>query len=216
VKRHGAGRDRQLTALDGVSLRFDPGERVAVLGRSGSGKSTLLSILGLLDAPTTGSYLIGGRDVSSLRARELDALRGSVFAFVRQRFGLLDHLTVRENIEAAAIHRGEPRRLRRSRSLRALAQVGLAGRAHHRPGELSGGEQQRVAVARALAGRPAVLLADEPTGSLDEETGGEVMRQLHRLAAERLCTLVVVTHDPLVAGEFDRTVVLDRGRVRAR
>lgn len=213
-KRMSAGRDRQLTVLDGVSVRIEPGEQVAVLGRSGSGKSTLLSVLGLLDSLTTGTYRIDDRDVSALPAHELDALRGSTFGFVYQRFCLLNHLSALENIEAGALHRGEGRRTRRTRALSALKQVGLADRAGHRPTQLSGGEQQRVGIARALAGRPAVLLADEPTGALDEDTGTMVMRQLHQLATEHGTTLVVVTHDPVVAREFTRTVVLEHGRVR--
>lgn len=214
TKRLSAVQNRPLTILDGISVDIQPGEQVAVLGRSGSGKSTLLSVLGLLDHLTAGTYHIDGHDVSALTARELDALRGSTFGFVYQRFCLLNHLSALENIEAGALHRGEDRRTRRARARTALEQVGLADRAAHRPPHLSGGEQQRVAIARALAGRPAVLLADEPTGALDEDTGTMVMRQLHQLASEYGTTLVVVTHDPLVAEEFTRTIVLDRGQVQ--
>lgn len=213
-KQLSTSRDRRLTVLDGISLRIEPGEQIAVLGRSGSGKSTLLSLLGLLDTPTTGTYRVDDHDVSALPARELDALRGTTFGFVYQRFCLLAHLTALENVEAGGLHRGERRRTRRTRAQAALDQVGLADRADHRPTQLSGGEQQRVAIARALAGRPSVLLADEPTGALDEDTGVMVMRQLHELATEHTTTLVVVTHDPVVAREFSRTVVLDHGQVR--
>jgi predicted ABC-type transport system involved in lysophospholipase L1 biosynthesis ATPase subunit len=213
-KRVSLTRDTGLDIVSGVTLDIDTGERVAVLGRSGSGKSTLLSILGLLDAPTTGTYRIGGQDVSDMPAGQVDRLRGHTFGFVYQRFCLMHHLSAVENVEAGGIHRGEGRRARRARALAALEQVGLADRMTHRPGRLSGGEQQRVAIARALAGRPAVLLADEPTGALDEDTGAMVMARMHELVAEEGTTLVVVTHDPVVAAAFDRTVVLDHGKVR--
>lgn len=202
-----AARDRQLTILEEVSVDIEPGEQVAVLGRSGSGRSTLLSILGLLGSPTTGMYRIDGHDVSALPARELDALRGSTFGLVYQRFRLLTHLSALENSEAGALHRCEGRRTRRTRAFTTLEQVGLVDRATRHPAPLSGGEQQHVPVARALAGTPAVLLADEPTGALDEDTG--TMKQLRQSATEYGTTLVVVTHDPVVAGELKRTIVLD-------
>lgn len=205
-------RGHHLSVLDGVNLDASAGDSIAILGRSGSGKSTLLSILGLLDSPTSGKYLIDGVDTGGLRSRKLDYLRGRAFGFIFQRFCLMSHLTALENVEAAGIHRGERRSIRRARALEVLDQVGLANRAGHRPGQMSGGEQQRVAIARALAGRPAVLLADEPTGSLDEVTGTTVIGQLHELSAQSQVILLVVTHDPLVAQTCERTVHLDQGK----
>ncbi|MGH4029429.1 ABC transporter ATP-binding protein [Actinomycetota bacterium Odt1-20B] len=208
-------RGTPMPVLRDVNLKIDTGERVAVLGRSGSGKSTLLSLLGLLDTPSSGTYRLDGQDVHALPPRRLDQLRGHAFGFVFQRFCLMDHLTAQENVEAAALHRGEARRKRSRRARKALERVGLADRVTHRPGQLSGGEQQRVALARALAGEPSVLLADEPTGALDEDTGAMVMKQLHDLVSERNLTLIVVTHDPVIAADFSRTIVLDHGQVTA-
>jgi putative ABC transport system ATP-binding protein len=205
-----------LTVLDRVNLEVQRGESLAVLGRSGSGKSTLLSILGLLDEPTTGRYLIEGRDTATLGSAPRARLRGTVFGFVYQRFCLMNHLTAAENVEAAGVHRGEPRRTRRARAADLLDQVGLADRRNHRPGQLSGGEQQRVAIARALAWRPTVLLADEPTGSLDEDTGAVVLALLRRLGTEHGATLIVVTHDPVVAEACSHTVQLAHGQVVTR
>lgn len=207
------GRGRELTVLDGVNLQVEEGESVAILGRSGSGKSTLLAVLGLLEPPTAGSYLVDGIDTREFPAARLARLRANSFGFVFQSFCLMSHLTALENVEAATIHQGKRRAARRKRATDLLEQVGMAERRHHRPPQLSGGEQQRVAIARALSGRPSVILADEPTGSLDQGTGTMVIAQLHRLVKEHQVVLVVVTHDPVVADGCHRTVVLDRGRV---
>ncbi len=200
-----------LSLLDGVNVTIARGEKLAVLGRSGSGKSTLLSILGLLAAQTAGRYLYEGRDIGGMRAGQRDVLRARTFGFVFQRFCLMSHLTAVENVEVALLHQGVKRR--RTKALRVLDEVGLAQRAGHRPAQLSGGEQQRVALARALVVEPAVILADEPTGSLDEETCAAMMSLLHRLTRERGTSLVVVTHDPVLVESFDRTIVLERGRL---
>ncbi len=201
-----------MAILDDVSLCVGSGERVGILGRSGSGKSTLLSILGLLETPSSGSYAIDGEDVNGLPARQQDRRRAHTFGFVFQRFCLLDQLTALENVEASLMHSGVRRGARRDRARRALRDVGLADRADHRPGQLSGGEQQRVALARALAPDPAVLLADEPTGALDEDTGAAVMAVMHDLVEARGAALVVVTHDPFIVDGFDRTLHLEHGR----
>jgi putative ABC transport system ATP-binding protein len=187
------------------------GRKGGILGRSGSGKSTLLSILGLLATQTAGSYLFDGQDVARLGTRRRDGVRARTFGFIFQRFCLMPHLTAAENVEVALLHQGI--RHRRGKALRALADVGLAERAGHRPAQLSGGEQQRVALARALVIEPAVILADEPTGSLDEETGASMMALLHALTAQRGTSMVVVTHDPIIVGSFHRTVVLEKGRL---
>ena len=200
-----------LSLLDGVDFTVGAGEKVAVLGRSGSGKSTLLSILGMLAEQSAGRYLFDGQDISALSARRRDLLRARTFGFVFQRFCLMPHLTAVENVEVALLHQGM--KPRRGKALRALDEVGLAQRSAHRPAQLSGGEQQRVALARALVVEPAVILADEPTGSLDEETGKAMMSLLHKLTAARGTSMVVVTHDPVLVASFDRTIVLENGRL---
>jgi putative ABC transport system ATP-binding protein len=200
-----------LSLLDGIDLTLRGGEKLAVLGRSGSGKSTLLSILGLLAEQSAGRYLFEGRDIARLRAGRRDALRARTFGFIFQRFCLLPHLNAVENVEVALLHQGVKRR--RDKALHALAEVGLEDRTVHRPAQLSGGEQQRVALARALVVEPAVILADEPTGSLDEETGHTMMALVHRLTAQRGTSLVVVTHDPVIVASFDRTIALEKGRL---
>lgn len=207
-----AARGEALTVLDGIDLSIGDGESVAVVGRSGSGKSTLLAVLGMLDRATEGSYLIGGRDVGSLRGRARDTLRAQTFGFVFQRFCLLSHLTAVENVEVALAHRGV-RRHRSVQAQQALASVGLRDRLHHRPSQLSGGEQQRVALARALSTQPAVVLADEPTGSLDEATATAVMSLMRDVVAAAGSSLVVVTHDVQVARTVGRTIHLRAGQV---
>jgi putative ABC transport system ATP-binding protein len=202
-----------LVVLADASLAIKATESIAIQGRSGSGKSTLLAVLGLLDSPTSGTYTIDGIDVLRLRARERDRLRARTFSFVFQKFCLLSHLSAQENVEAALVVRMLSRAQRRARSREALEAVGLGSRIGHRPQQLSGGEQQRVALARALVSDPAVILADEPTGSLDERTGHEVMAQLRSAAAAGGKSLVVVTHDSELARTFDRRLSIDGGRV---
>jgi putative ABC transport system ATP-binding protein len=200
-----------LSLLDSVDFRVNAREKVAILGRSGSGKSTLLSILGMLAQQSAGQYLFDGLDVGRLKTRQRDVLRARTFGFIFQRFCLLPHLTAVENVEVGLLHQGVKHR--RDKALRALDEVGLGERRDHRPAQLSGGEQQRVAVARALVISPEVVLADEPTGSLDEETGRAVMALLHKLTAERGTSMVVVTHDPIIVQSFDRTVMIEKGRL---
>ena len=202
--------------LRGVSLAVEAGETVAITGKSGAGKSTLLHILGGLDRPTSGRVLFGGRDMYAAGERERSALRASQIGFVFQAYHLLPELTVRENVllpalglRGAFLHGGKLR----SRAMELLGMVGLSERAGHRPNELSGGEQQRVALARALMNEPKLLLADEPTGNLDSQTGEEVLRLLFGLVAERGLTLLMVTHNDDVAARCSRTSVLRDGVV---
>ena len=202
---------RTLTVLDGIDLAIGAGELVAVLGPSGSGKSTLLGLLAGLDRPTAGSVLLEGRALEGLGEDELALLRRGRVGFVFQSFQLLGNLTARENVLVPLELTGFPGA--RARADEALAEVGLAERAHHYPAQLSGGEQQRVALARAFAGEPGVLFADEPTGNLDAETGARILALIERLRERRGTTLVLVTHDPEVAGKADRRVHLRAGRV---
>jgi putative ABC transport system ATP-binding protein len=190
------GQQEPRTILDGVDLTVHAGESVAIVGRSGSGKSTLLSLIGLFDRPDAGTYVLAGSDISRLPERRAAKLRSSHFGFVFQRFFLLKHLTAAQNVAMALVN-GQgwlPRRERRRRVLEALDQVGIGHLAKSRPTRLSGGEQQRVAIARALVRSPRVLLADEPTGALDAETGALVIDALSAATA-RGCGLILVTHD---------------------
>jgi len=201
-----------VTALAGVDVTIRPGERVAVLGPSGSGKSTLLHVLGTLERPTSGTVMVAGRDVSSLSDAELSAVRGHRLGFVFQQFYLLDHLDAVGNVTLGLLYRGGGARQRRLAALGALERVGLGHRLGHRPPELSGGERQRVAIARAVAGRPAVILADEPTGNLDTATGAGIIALLHELACDGTA-LVVVTHDPGIAAVMDRRLEMRDGAI---
>jgi putative ABC transport system ATP-binding protein len=204
-----------VAALRGVSLAVERGEYVAIMGPSGSGKSTLMHILGCLDTPSGGTYVLDGTDVSTLRRRELARVRNEKVGFVFQTFNLMPRLTVEENVALPLQYRGgfsRRERLRRARTL--LERLGLAHRLGHRPDQLSGGERQRVAVARALVGEPAILLVDEPTGNLDSTSGAEVLRtfrDVHGLGN----TIVLVTHDPHVADEADRLIQIADGVVAA-
>jgi putative ABC transport system ATP-binding protein len=203
-----------LPILTGVDLDVAPGEHVSIVGRSGSGKSTLLNLLGLLDVPTGGSYLLDGEPTDRLSARRRSRLRGEVFGFVFQQFNLLPRRTAAENVAAPLLYaRGRDYLHRRRTAREMLDRVGLGGRADQVPERLSGGEQQRVAIARALVRAPRVVLADEPTGALDVETGAQVMALLAQATAENGAALVTITHDLSVAALAGRRFRLDRGRL---
>jgi len=201
-----------VVALDGVPLTVAAGEFVAIMGPSGSGKSTLMNLLGLLDRPTAGTYRFDGREVQTLSDGQLAALRRERIGFVFQSFNLFPRKSGLDNVALPLTYAGVSREDRRTRAAAMLDRVGLAARAHHRPRELSGGEQQRVAVARALINEPAVILADEPTGNLDSRTGEEILALLQALNA-RGVTLLVVTHDERVAHHAGRIIRLADGRL---
>jgi len=199
-------------ALSGIHLQIQKGEYVAIAGPSGCGKSTLLSILGLLDSPTEGTYILNGQSVAQLNFGDRARIRNREVGFIFQSFNLIGDLTVFENVELPLTYRGMAASERRQRVDEALQKVGMAHRMKHYPAQLSGGQQQRVAVARALAGKPSILLADEPTGNLDSKNGEAVMellRELHREGA----TICMVTHDPRFARHADRAVHLFDGRI---
>ena len=201
-----------VTALGDVSIRVDAGDYVAITGPSGCGKSTLLHILGCVDQPTGGSLIFEGRDVGALPESERSRIRLTRIGFVFQRFFLLPMLTAWENIELPQAEAGASKAARHARTAELLDYVGLAGRRDHRPSQLSGGEMQRVAIARALANRPALLLADEPTGELDEDTGLQIAALFDRVHADGTA-IVVVTHNPAVAARAGRHLAMKSGRV---
>ena len=205
--------ETEVRALDGVSLNIGKGEMVAIMGPSGSGKSTLMAILGCLDVPTSGTYLLDGQPVNQLGDNQLAEIRSHKIGFVFQQFNLLSRTTALDNVLLPLTYNGLHGRARRERAEEALRQVGLAERMRHRPNELSGGQQQRVAIARALVNRPAIILADEPTGALDSKTGAEIIglfQQLHRDLGQ---TVIYVTHDPFIARHTERVIRLADGRV---
>jgi putative ABC transport system ATP-binding protein len=213
TKVYGTG-EATVHALRGVSLTVDRGDYLAIMGASGSGKSTLMHILGALDVPTTGRYLLDGVDVSSLVDRQLALARNRLIGFVFQAFNLIPRTTALANVELPLAYAGVPARVRRRRALDALDAVGLADRARHEPTQLSGGQQQRVAVARALVTEPALLLADEPTGNLDTHASADVLDLFDRLnAAGR--TVVLITHEPDVAARAQRLIRLVDGQIVA-
>ena len=204
--------DVPLRALDGVSLRVDDGEFIAVMGSSGSGKSTLMNIIGCLDRPTAGTYVLAGRHVSGMSRSELAKIRNGVLGFVFQQFNLLARTTALENVELPLEYAGIGSRIRRRRATDALGRVGLANRLAHHPNQLSGGQQQRVAIARAIVNAPRVILADEPTGALDSRTSVDVMAIFQGLWRSGI-TVVLVTHEADVAAFASRVVVMRDGRI---
>jgi putative ABC transport system ATP-binding protein len=216
-KYYGMG-DIQVKALDGVDIEIQAGEFVAIMGQSGSGKSTLMNIIGCLDRPTDGRYILEGMDVSQMNKVQLAAVRNQRIGFVFQSFNLLARTSALRNVmlplvykratNGGALSQGE----RQGQAMAALEAVGLADRAHHEPMELSGGQRQRVAIARALVNDPSLILADEPTGNLDTETGEEIMVLLHQLHA-RGRTIVMVTHERYIARQTERTILLRDGKI---
>jgi putative ABC transport system ATP-binding protein len=211
-KIYGSGQAR-VAALNGIDLRIDAGDFVAVMGPSGSGKSTCMNILGCLDTPTSGSYRFDGVEVAGLSRDQRARLRRNYLGFVFQGYHLLGRSTALENVELPLVYRGLGSRERAARALAALDQVGLAKWAQHKPSELSGGQQQRVAIARAIVTRPEVLLADEPTGNLDSERGREIMELLRRLNREGGLTIAMVTHDEKLARWANRAVRFLDGQI---
>ena len=210
VKRHYKMGNNTVRALDGISLKVHRGEYMAIMGRSGSGKSTMLNIIGCLDHPTSGRYLVGGQDVSKLNDRDLSDVRGRQIGFIFQSFNLIPQLTVLENLEVPLLYQDKVGPESKAKAAKLALRVGLEGRLEHRPMELSGGQQQRVAIARSLMNDPLFLLADEPTGNLDSKTEVEILALLKQLQAEGT-TIIIVTHNPTVAEHADRLLVLRDG-----
>jgi len=204
---------QKVRALDGVSLEMDRGEYVAIMGPSGSGKSTLMNLIGCLDTPTSGSYILNGREVARMSDDELAAIRNQEIGFVFQTFNLLPRTTALHQVELPLVYAGLPRKERRERAVQALQAVGLSDRMTHQPSELSGGQRQRVAVARALINDPSILLADEPTGNIDSQTGAEIMALFDELNSKGN-TIVLVTHEEDIAAHARRIVRLLDGRIR--
>jgi len=212
VKTYRLG-ETDVHALRGISLKIEAGEFVAVMGASGSGKSTLMNILGCLDVPTTGAYLLQGIDVSTLSANRLADIRNQKIGFVFQSFNLIPRTTARENVQLPLFYRGVSSREQQVLALHALERVGLTGRERHQPSQLSGGQQQRVAIARALVTNPALILADEPTGNLDSEASREIMEMLMKFNADEGMTIILVTHEADIAGYARRVVTMKDGLI---
>ena len=214
TKIYGSGA-AEVRALDGIDLRIDKGEFVAIMGPSGSGKSSAMNIIGCLDTPTAGSYRFKGIEVGSLTQDQRARLRRHFLGFVFQGFNLLARTSAIENVELPLIYRGMKQKERRQLAMGALEQVGLSDRINHSPGDLSGGQQQRVAIARAIVSNPSVLLADEPTGNVDTKTSIEIMELLTRLNRDQGITIIMVTHEPDMAEYADRLVSFLDGKIQS-
>ena len=211
-KIYSEGLESEVRALDGISLTIDHGEFVAVVGQSGCGKSTLMNVLGCLDIPTRGTYLLDGTDVQDLSDGQLSRIRNQEIGFIFQQYNLIQTLTVQENVELPLIYRGIDPIDRKELALEALNRVGLADRRKHYPTQMSGGQQQRVAIARAISTHPPVIMADEPTGALDSRTGQQVLKFLQQLNREG-STIILITHDNGIAATAPRMVRLSDGKI---
>ncbi|MBL8101282.1 MAG: ABC transporter ATP-binding protein [Anaerolineales bacterium] len=205
--------ESEVRALNGASFTIDKGEMVAIMGPSGSGKSTLMSIIGCLDVPSSGSYVLDGVSVENMNEKKLAEIRGRKIGFVFQQFNLLARTSALENVMLPLTYAGYSGKERQDRAMKALDRVGLSQRTHHAPNELSGGQQQRVAIARALVNEPAIILADEPTGALDSKTGVEIMELFQGLHKENGQTVIIVTHDSYVARHTHRIIKLSDGKI---
>lgn len=206
--------ENEVRALDGINLTVEKGEFLAIVGQSGSGKSTFMNMIGLLDIPTSGTYLLDGIDVSSMTDDELSEIRNKQIGFIFQGFNLISNLSAIENVELPLVYRGMKKEERHKLAIEALERVGLSHRLSHLPKQMSGGQQQRVAIARAVAARPPVILADEPTGNLDSHSGVEVMKILHELHREGR-TIILITHDNEIAKEAQRVIRIQDGQIIA-
>jgi len=213
VKRYFAGEPNELEALKQVSLTVNRGELVSIVGQSGSGKSTLMNIIGALDRPTEGRYILDGTPVEDMRDNDLSALRNEKVGFVFQTFNLVSKINALQNVALPMFYKGIPARARKERAAALLALVGMADRMTHMPNELSGGQKQRVAIARALANDPAIILADEPTGALDSETGKMVMDLFLRIHKEEKRTILLITHNEALADMTERKITIHDGRI---
>ncbi len=204
--------ENEVRALDGINLTVEHGEFLAIVGQSGSGKSTLMNMLGLLDVPTSGTYLLDNQDVDGLSDDDLSEIRNKEIGFIFQGFNLVTSLTAVENVELPLVYRGMKKEERHKLAVEALNRVGLSHRLDHLPKQMSGGQQQRVAIARAVAARPPIILADEPTGNLDSHSGVEVMKILHELHEEGR-TVILITHDNDIANEAQRVIRIQDGQI---
>lgn len=212
-KRFYIGKPNELEILHGIDLQVRQGEFLSIVGESGSGKSTLMNIIGALDRPTEGKYLLKDRDIGEAGDRELSQIRNRQVGFVFQTYNLIARTTAIENVELPMRYGGIPKGRRRERARELLEMVGMADRTDHKPDELSGGQKQRTAIARAMANEPAIILADEPTGALDSQTGRRIMDIFHRLHREQGKTIILITHSEELAGETERIVKLKDGAI---
>lgn len=213
IKRYYIGQPNELEILRGIDLAVDEGEFIAIVGASGSGKTTLMNIIGALDRPTEGEYILDGVPMRDVPDDMLSEIRNCKIGFVFQTFNLIARTSALSNIELPMLYAGIPRARRLERAKELLDQVGMSDRMHHMPNELSGGQKQRVAIARAMANNPAIILADEPTGALDSSTGHLVMDLFHRLHREQGKTIVLITHNPELAAETQRIITLSDGQI---
>ena len=213
VKRFYENQENKLEILHGINLDIHEGEFVSIVGESGSGKTTLMNIIGILDRPTEGNYILDGISIADARDRELSHIRNEKIGFVFQTYNLISRTTALKNVELPMLYAGVPRKERRERAEHFLEMMGMADRMTHKPDELSGGQKQRVAIARALANNPSIILADEPTGALDSETGRNIMDIFHQLNRDHGKTIVLITHSKELAEETGRIITLQDGRI---